>query len=94
MKCSKVTQPSLETVRGTSPRTQPTGQKRSIPVSTGPEPVEAGQFTVLVRKAQAAPDVRRDLVEQVKAEIRAGDYETPERIRIAVERLAEDLRAA
>ena len=35
--------------------------------------------------------IRHELVERVKAEIAAGEYETPERLEIAINRLTEEL---
>ena len=37
--------------------------------------------------------IRHELVERVKAEIAAGEYETPERLEIAINRLTEELPA-
>ena len=37
--------------------------------------------------------IRHELVERVKAEIAAGEYETPERLEIAINRLTEKLLA-
>ena len=42
-------------------------------------------------KARLLPEVRRDLVERIRAEIEAGAYETPEKIEIAIDRLLDDL---
>jgi len=42
-------------------------------------------------KARLLPEVRRDLVERVRAEIEAGTYETPAKMDAAIERLLEDL---
>ena len=42
-------------------------------------------------KARLLPEVRRDLVERVRAEIEAGAYETPEKIEIAIDRMLDDL---
>lgn len=42
-------------------------------------------------KARQLPEVRKDLIRQVKARIDAGNYETPERLEIAVQRLMEDM---
>ncbi len=44
-----------------------------------------------VEKARCLPEVRTDLVERAKAEIAAGVYETPEKIRIAAERMLEEI---
>ena len=53
--------------------------------------VEISDVAKLAAKVQEIPDVRTELVEQVKAEIEVGTYETPERIEIAVQRLMEEL---
>jgi hypothetical protein len=45
-----------------------------------------------IRRAKQLPPVRKELVERIRAEINAGDYETPERLEAAVERLLQDLR--
>ena len=44
-----------------------------------------------VRRVKQAPEIRVDLVRRVRAEIDAGEYETPERIEKAVKGLIEDL---
>jgi len=52
--------------------------------------VEISDVARLAAKVNEIPDVRADLVQQVKAELAAGTYETPEKIEIAVERLMEE----
>ena len=42
-------------------------------------------------KARQLPEVRKALRRQVKARIAAGNYEPPERLEIAVQRLMEDM---
>jgi Anti-sigma-28 factor, FlgM len=51
-------------------------------------PMDIKSVAAMVR---CLPDVRADLVARVKAEIQAGQYETPERIERAVEGLMADL---
>ena len=53
--------------------------------------VEISTAAALAAKVQQIPDVRADLVARVKQEIKAGTYETPEKIDIAAERLLDDL---
>jgi anti-sigma28 factor (negative regulator of flagellin synthesis) len=53
--------------------------------------VEISNVAKLAAKIQEVPDIRTELVEQVKAEIAAGTYETPERIEIALDRLMDEL---
>ena len=45
-------------------------------------------------KARLLPEVRADLVERVRAEIEAGDYETPERLDAAIDGMLDDLADA
>ncbi|MDY7011522.1 MAG: flagellar biosynthesis anti-sigma factor FlgM [Planctomycetota bacterium] len=44
-----------------------------------------------IEKARGLPEVRHDLVNRVKDEIAAGNYETPEKMQIAAERLLEEI---
>lgn len=73
------------------------GQRQTEPtprMSQGPargDQVEVSQTAHLLAKMAELPDVRQDLVNQVRAQIDAGTYETPEKIQAAVEALAEDL---
>ena len=53
--------------------------------------VEISTAAALAAKIHEIPDVRADLVARVKQEIKAGTYETPEKIEVAVERLLDDL---
>jgi len=53
--------------------------------------VELSTVAKLSEKARELPEIRTDLVEQAKAEIEAGVYETPQRIEIAVQRLLAEL---
>ena len=46
---------------------------------------------VLLRRLDAEPDVRHDLIGRVRREIAAGEYETPAKIDAATEALAEDM---
>jgi len=56
-----------------------------------PDVDEVFAATILAVKVQEMPEVRADLVERVKAEIAAGEYETAERIAAAVNRLLEEM---
>ncbi len=52
---------------------------------------EAYFVNTIVQRLSELPPVRKDLVERIKEEIRQGVYETPEKVDIAIERLAKDL---
>jgi negative regulator of flagellin synthesis FlgM len=74
---------------------EPVG-KMSIAVPAGPsqgisDVVEISMAAQLAAKLQEVPAVRADLVAQVKAEIAAGTYETPERLDVTADRLLKDL---
>lgn len=62
--------------------------KKPIRIPTLRELPSVAELAAAIRKL---PEVRRDLIEQVKAELAAGTYETSERIDIAVERLMAEL---
>lgn len=53
--------------------------------------VEISDIAKLAAKVQELPEVRTELVEQIRGEIAAGTYDTPERVDAAVERLMDDL---
>jgi len=58
------------------------------------EPRDVIEISVAARlAAQLAemPEVRKDLVARIKAEIRDGTYETEEKLQVAVKRLMEEL---
>ncbi len=69
-------------VVASAPTAQATGVSDVVEISTA---------AALAAKVQQIPDVRADLVARVKQEIKAGTYETPEKIDIAAERLLDDL---
>lgn len=46
--------------------------------------VEVSEAAVLLKKLSDLPEVRTDLVEGIKAQIRAGNYDTPERFDAAL----------
>ena len=53
--------------------------------------VEISLVAKLAAKLQEVPEVRADLVARAKEEIAAGNFETPQRIDAAVEKLLSDL---
>ncbi len=60
----------------------------SIPVDR----VEISQIARLMSEATLLPEVQAEKIAQVKAQIEAGTYITPEKMDIAVERLLQDLQ--
>ena len=90
----------MTTVNGVHPSWAPQSVEPTSPVVSSAPPVAAGDVSDVVEISTAAalaakvheiPDVRADLVARVKQEIKAGAYETPEKIDITVERLLDDL---
>ena len=74
---------------------EPAAAVPSTPVTPASSPlgdvVEISTVASLASKVQEIPDIRVDLVQQVKEEIATGRYETPEKLDIAVNRLMDDL---
>ena len=60
----------------------------SIPVDR----VEISQIARLMSEATLLPEVQAEKIAQVRAQIEAGSYITPEKMDIAVERLLQDLQ--
>ncbi len=67
------------------------GAQRSGDAVESADVVEMSEAAKLAAKVQELPEVRTELVEQVRAEIAEGSYETPERIDLTVDRLMEEL---
>lgn len=87
-------------VGGGSPvqRNQAARAYQKQPVSTTPsrqpDSVELSpQVQALLDKIQAGGDVRMDKVQEVRAQIASGKYETPEKLDVAADRLLDDLIA-
>jgi negative regulator of flagellin synthesis FlgM len=53
--------------------------------------VEISDLASLRAKYSQLPEIRQDLVDQVRNEIASGTYETPEKLDQAIESLIEDL---
>ena len=51
------------------------------------------QVQALLDKIQAGGDVRMDKVQEIRAQIASGKYETPEKMDVAADRLLDDLIA-
>jgi len=88
----------MNKVENSSPPTRKARASRRVPLATRRPPakpkLDPAPLAEWVRKIRELPDVRKDLVARVKAEIAAGTYETPEKLDAAIERLLEDLREA
>ena len=62
----------------------------AAPMATN-DVVEISTAAKLAAKIHEIPDVRAELVAQVKAQIASGEYETPEKIATAVNKLMDEL---
>ncbi len=90
----------MTNVNGIQPNMAPQSVEPTNPVVPSAPPaqavgvsdvVEISTAAALAAKVHEIPDVRAGLVARVKQEIKAGTYETPEKIDIAAERLLDDL---
>jgi negative regulator of flagellin synthesis FlgM len=76
---------------GIEPVSHASAPRAAAEVSNIKDVVEISNIAKLAAQVQELPDVRADLVARVKAEIAAGNYETPERLDVAISRLMDDL---
>lgn len=65
----------------------------TVPSSIGADRVEISPIARMMSEISALPDIRAERVAQVKAEIQAGTYITPEKLDIAIDRMLEDIQA-
>lgn len=65
-------------------------QAAAAPPRSG-DKVELSTQARLLDQLSRIPEVRTDLVQQVRSEIDAGTYETPERLEATLDALLEDL---
>ena len=80
----------LSAVNGSKPAAA-ADQPRSRAAAAKSDSVELSPNAQLLAKMAALPDVRIDLVNQIKSEIEAGTYETEDKISAAIDNLADDL---
>ena len=64
----------------------------AVPNSLGVDRVEISPIARMMSEISALPDIRAEKVAQVRAEIQAGTYITPEKMDIAIERMLEDIQ--
>lgn len=65
-------------------------QSGSGAAARGGDSVEVSTAATFLGKLADLPDVRHDLVDRVKSEIKQGHYETPEKLDTAVESMIDD----
>ncbi len=71
-------------------RTSPSRFSKAVNESA-PDSAEISEIAKLKAMLRDVPDIRIDRIERIRAEIEAGTYETPEKIRSVIERLLEEL---
>ena len=67
------------------------GAREPLAINDVVEISTAARLAALVHEI---PDVRADLVAQIRSQIQAGAYETPERIEATVDRLMDEMLGA
>ena len=70
----------------------PVPSDRKAAQTDGQDQVEISEVARLLNKLAEMPEIRMEKVEQVRAAIARGDYETPDKIEAVVERLLEQFR--
>ena len=90
-------------IHGIQPVNGPQGVQPSNPTTASdqvqaPDQLEisqeaemASQAAELIEHIQQLPDIRADRVDEIRAAIEAGTYETEERLDIAVDRLLDEI---
>lgn len=68
-----------------------TAQRLREAITPPGDRVELSRHARLLDQLRRLPEVRTDLVEQIRRSIETGTYETPEKLDAAIERLLEDL---
>ena len=76
----------------TGPRLESVKSAGSIPNNLPVDRVEISPIARLMSEISALPEIRAEKVAQVRAEIQAGTYITPEKLDIAIDRLLEDIQ--
>ena len=72
-------------------RTAPAQAPSSTPSSYGVDQLDISPEADLVAQVHNLPDIRQDRVAQIKAQIASGQYETPEKLDIALSRLLDEI---
>ena len=86
----------IQAANGMTPVTGLRLESVKLPGSVANNPpvdrVEISPIARLMSEISALPDIRAEKVVQVRAEIQAGTYITPEKLDIAIDRLLEDIQ--
>ena len=72
-------------------RTAPAQGPTSSPYSGGVDQLDISPEADFVAQTKGLPEIREDRVAQIRAQIAAGTYETPEKLDIALSRLLDEI---
>ena len=72
-------------------RTTPSPQQPSINTVGGADELDISHEAELVSRVKELPDIRTDLVADIRAQIESGTYETEEKMDIALGRLLDEI---
>lgn len=72
-------------------RTAPAQGPTSSPYTGGVDQLDISPEADFVAQARDLPEIREDRVAQIRAQIEAGTYETPEKLDIALSRLLDEI---
>jgi negative regulator of flagellin synthesis FlgM len=64
---------------------------RSAPAPQGSDRVDISPAAEAAAQAAESGAIRQELVQQIRAQIAAGTYETPEKLGVAVDRLLDEI---
>jgi anti-sigma28 factor (negative regulator of flagellin synthesis) len=62
-------------------------------VQRGEDQLELSEASRLLARLRGLPEIRQELVDQVRAQIESGGYETEEKIDAAIEAMLDDLES-
>lgn len=65
----------------------------AAPVQRGEDQLELSEASRLLARLRGLPEIRQDLVDQVRAQIEAGTYETDEKLDVAIEAMLDDVES-
>jgi negative regulator of flagellin synthesis FlgM len=83
-------------LHGAHPVNSPHSSRAAKPAAPDPsapiqDELELSDAARVVEKVRDVPDIRHDRVEEIRAQIEAGTYETDEKLEIAVGRLLDEI---
>ncbi len=87
---SPIGRPNAASYQSSTPKPAPANSNGHGRVHGG-DSVEFSQAARYLSMLRELPDVRQELVENVRAQINAGGYDSPEKIEAAIDGMMEDL---